>query len=424
MRTDPRSVSIFNQGETLTYQTSLQQLRSHVDFADATIVTTLPRGSLQITQPRQTHQGRLRSYIRDYYAYDAAAWQSMNRRRPLRQSDMIADPVFTTAAEKFASDLLEPQRLPHYCCVPVRAPVLDGFPGFLQLYRTQKQGDFSDAELQRLVEVVEELDDATHQLRATRTPRTVPRTLRHVLPVQQFAVTKAGGFVFPMDRSALDDVIRDNLLQLAREALSSLDGLSPEDCDKVINGNGGNTDRLLVPDRLGDGWMFRLVVRRCMPGLTGHEEPVALLSLQPEPNAWARNRPSDFAADEEISRLVPALAYMRQNFAGSCSLEEMARTVHLSPFHFHRRFAELLGITPKHYLFDCQIDHAKQLLVEQKTELRDIAEACGFAHQSHFTSRFKQATGLTPTQWRRIALGAMGVNPRVRRDIDEGPLTV
>jgi AraC family transcriptional regulator len=35
--------------------------------------------------------------------------------------------------------------------------------------------------------------------------------------------------------------------------------------------------------------------------------------------------------------------------------------------------------------------------------LSEIAKECGFAHQSHFTSRFKQATGLTPTRWRRLA---------------------
>ena len=32
-----------------------------------------------------------------------------------------------------------------------------------------------------------------------------------------------------------------------------------------------------------------------------------------------------------------------------------------------------------------------------------IAKDCGFAHQSHFTSRFKQAAGITPTRWRNKA---------------------
>ena len=87
------------------------------------------------------------------------------------------------------------------------------------------------------------------------------------------------------------------------------------------------------------------------------------------------------------------------------TLTEIARQVHLSPFHFHRRFAELLGLTPKHYLLECQITQAKQELLARKKELAQIATDCGFAHQSHFTSRFKQATGLTPTRWRRLASG-------------------
>ena len=36
----------------------------------------------------------------------------------------------------------------------------------------------------------------------------------------------------------------------------------------------------------------------------------------------------------------------------------------------------------------------------------------GPPHQSHFTSRFKQATGLTPTRWRRFALD-MQATPEV-----------
>jgi AraC family transcriptional regulator len=41
-------------------------------------------------------------------------------------------------------------------------------------------------------------------------------------------------------------------------------------------------------------------------------------------------------------------------------------------------------------------------LLSRLKDLAVIARDCGFAHQSHFTSRFKQATGLTPTKWRRM----------------------
>jgi AraC family transcriptional regulator len=94
---------------------------------------------------------------------------------------------------------------------------------------------------------------------------------------------------------------------------------------------------------------------------------------------------------------------MQQEFHRGPTLVDIAKTVHLSPFHFHRRFSELLGLTPKQFLLDCQIHLAKAELLSGEKELALIAKECGFAHQSHFTSRFKQATGLTPTRWRRMA---------------------
>lgn len=121
--------------------------------------------------------------------------------------------------------------------------------------------------------------------------------------------------------------------------------------------------------------------------------------------AWsefAALKPADFAAAPDLAALIPAIKYMVDLHADGITLPDVARAVHLSPFHFHRRFSNLVGITPKHLLFDIQIDHAKRLLLEATVELADIAKRCGFAHQSHFTSRFKQATGLTPTRWRQI----------------------
>ncbi len=95
---------------------------------------------------------------------------------------------------------------------------------------------------------------------------------------------------------------------------------------------------------------------------------------------------------------------MSSHFHEGITLRAISKSVHLSPFHFHRRFTQLLGITPKHFLFDCQIAKAGEMLLSGNHELEQIAKLCGFAHQSHFTSRFKQATGLTPTRWRRMKL--------------------
>ncbi|HMB94533.1 MAG TPA: AraC family transcriptional regulator, partial [Tepidisphaeraceae bacterium] len=168
-----------------------------------------------------------------------------------------------------------------------------------------------------------------------------------------------------------------------------------------VNGHEILADRLSLPDSHGDLWNFRVVMHRHYSALS--DGPVIFFCLQPSCGDWSAVRPIDFQADNEVARLIPAMKFMREHFQRGPTLVEIAKTVHLSPFHFHRRFTELLGITPKHFLLDCQIEQAKRDLLERQKDLVKIATECGFAHQSHFTSRFKQATGLTPTRWRRMA---------------------
>ena len=126
------------------------------------------------------------------------------------------------------------------------------------------------------------------------------------------------------------------------------------------------------------------------------------VALQPTVEEWTKIRAEDMPADREFGRFLPALKFIHDQSGNSPSLSNIARSVHLSQFHFHRKFAELIGMTPKQYLLECQIARAQSLLAAGGMELSKVAEQCGFAHQSHFTSRFKQATGLTPTRWRRM----------------------
>jgi AraC-like DNA-binding protein len=168
-----------------------------------------------------------------------------------------------------------------------------------------------------------------------------------------------------------------------------------------VNGHGVMADRVQIPDSHGDVWLFRLVSYKHYPALG--DGAFTFLCLLPGVHDWGNLRPHDFQADQELSRLIPALKFMQEEFGRGPTLPEISHQVSLSPFHFHRRFTELLGLTPKQFLLDCQIYQAKMDLIGREKELAQIAKECGFAHQSHFTSRFKQATGLTPTRWRRMA---------------------
>jgi AraC family transcriptional regulator len=73
----------------------------------------------------------------------------------------------------------------------------------------------------------------------------------------------------------------------------------------------------------------------------------------------------------------------------------------LSVFHFHRRFTQWAGRTPKAVLTGMQIEHAQALMLEGGLDLAEVARRCGFSHQSHLTTRFREFVGQTPARWLR-----------------------
>ena len=86
-------------------------------------------------------------------------------------------------------------------------------------------------------------------------------------------------------------------------------------------------------------------------------------------------------------------------------LVELAALVDLSPKHFARAFKQSTGTPPHQFLLQQRIARAKELLARHDGgSISEIALACGFADQSHFTAAFRKATGQPPGAYRREAL--------------------
>ena len=63
-----------------------------------------------------------------------------------------------------------------------------------------------------------------------------------------------------------------------------------------------------------------------------------------------------------------------------------------------------MGKTPQQYLLEERIRRAKLLLVQTEKTISEIAYECGFASQSHFSLRFKQAAYCTPGEYRQRSI--------------------
>lgn len=92
--------------------------------------------------------------------------------------------------------------------------------------------------------------------------------------------------------------------------------------------------------------------------------------------------------------------YIEANLTSALTLEQLARRAKLSTFHFAKMFRTSVGLPPHAYVAKRRVDRAKHLLRDGKLELAQIALACGYASQSHFTRAFKAEADMTPGAWR------------------------
>jgi AraC family transcriptional regulator len=86
-------------------------------------------------------------------------------------------------------------------------------------------------------------------------------------------------------------------------------------------------------------------------------------------------------------------------------LTRAAKDAGLSPFHFLRVFAHVLGVTPHQYLVRSRLRRAARLLADDKRPVTDVAFDVGFGDLSNFVRTFHRAAGVSPRRFRRAAKG-------------------
>jgi len=82
------------------------------------------------------------------------------------------------------------------------------------------------------------------------------------------------------------------------------------------------------------------------------------------------------------------------------SLAELSRSVGRHPVQISRQFHHHFGCTISEYIRRVRIARAQSLLARRDLEIADIALACGFSDQSHFTTAFRKLTGMPPHHYR------------------------
>jgi len=87
---------------------------------------------------------------------------------------------------------------------------------------------------------------------------------------------------------------------------------------------------------------------------------------------------------------------------GNVPVQHLASLCGLSTSRFAHAFRISTGMSPHRWLTKRRVERAKSMLQNPRERLTDIALACGFADQAHFSRVFRVATGATPGDWRQV----------------------
>jgi AraC-like DNA-binding protein len=111
------------------------------------------------------------------------------------------------------------------------------------------------------------------------------------------------------------------------------------------------------------------------------------------------------ATARDRRRAVETALWIDAHSHEDVELEDAAAQAGVSPFHFLRLLASVLGVTPHQYLVRSRLRHAARLLADEERAVTDVAYDVGFGDLSNFVRTFHRAAGVSPMKFRQASRG-------------------
>ena len=103
--------------------------------------------------------------------------------------------------------------------------------------------------------------------------------------------------------------------------------------------------------------------------------------------------------NKNLNKLSAITSYIKENYTGDLTLEEVARIFDYSPNYLSRMFRKYAGITFKSYVQSIRLDYALKDLDSGRYSITEVALRNGFSGSKALARAFQKKYGMVPSEY-------------------------
>ena len=161
--------------------------------------------------------------------------------------------------------------------------------------------------------------------------------------------------------------------------------------------------RLFLKDTQDVGALLQSLVIELDHGTPGNDWLVQhLFSALLIRIARQRAEAGRFSADAGERYVAGAIRFIREAYDRDLHVADIAAAVSVHPSYLQRLFRKSQGVPIVTYLTRVRVEQAKMLLLSTDLPVADLCMYVGLNSRQHFSAVFRQVTGMSPGEYRRL----------------------
>ncbi|MCI4592181.1 AraC family transcriptional regulator [Sphingobium sp. BYY-5] len=163
----------------------------------------------------------------------------------------------------------------------------------------------------------------------------------------------------------------------------------------------GHEGPSLFVTRVGDH-LADCLVRLVRMAQTPQAIPILFPSVMREISYWLLTGPHGgeicklVMPETHLERITRAIRLMRENFAQTLRIEQLADVARMSPSSFHQHFKALTLMTPVQFQKQLRLLEARRLMIADAANVTEAAYQVGYESASQFSREYSRAFGMAP----------------------------